>query len=312
MRALQITKPREFRIVEIPRPSPGKGEVVVRLDYAAICNQNDYKIFYGLYGDLIKYPCDPGVFGHEGVGTVVEVGRGVKGLREGDRVVMMGEGGPMLYMEYVLRKAACVARIRRTVPPQEAAVIELFGCGHHCLELTGDVRGRTVAVSGLGPAGLAIAQMLLLRKPRAALGIEPDPARARAARRLGLGKVVNPRAPGAMERLKAEGIDLVIDATGVTEAMLASMEITTKELVIFGFTNKPFTVDQSKWFHKELVIRNSKIQTIEDLRAVVRMLERGRISTRHLVSGVMSFDDYAEAVERVYEKKAIKILLKWD
>ena len=50
MKALQIVKPREFRIVDLEKPRPRDDEVIVRLEYAAICNQNDYKIFYGLYG----------------------------------------------------------------------------------------------------------------------------------------------------------------------------------------------------------------------------------------------------------------------
>ena len=127
MKALQIVEPREFRILELQKPKPQADEVVVQLEYAALCNQNDYKIFYGLYGDLIKYPCDPGVYGHEGVGIVVEKGPEVKNLQLGDRVVMMIEGGPMLYMEYVLRKTDSVVAIDKKVPAEEAAVLELFG-----------------------------------------------------------------------------------------------------------------------------------------------------------------------------------------
>ena len=143
MQALQITKPYEFKIVDMDRPQPGADEVVVQLEYAAVCNQNDYKIFYGLYGDLITYPCDPGVYGHEGVGVVVEKGTKVGTLDVGDRVVLMLEGGPMLYMEYVLREANSVVRIGKHVPAQEAAVLELFGCAHHCMDVAGDLEGKS-------------------------------------------------------------------------------------------------------------------------------------------------------------------------
>ena len=73
----------------------------------------------------------------------------------------------------------------------------------------------------------------------------------------------------------------------------------------------PFQVDQSKWFAKEMVIKNSKVQTIDDLRAVTRLLEQGKIDTRSLVSGVMSYDEYDAAVEKLYRKEAIKILMEW-
>jgi len=311
MKALQIVKPREFRIVDLEKPIPQDDEVVVKLEYAAVCNQNDYKIFYGLYGDLIEYPCDPGVYGHEGVGIVVEVGAGVQNLKEGDRVVMMLEGGPMLYREYVERKADSVVLISKKVPAEEAAPIELFGCAHHCLEIAGDMSDKRVALCGLGPAGLAILSLIMLAPPKEIIGVEISEARANAARELGVRNIVNPTVAEELDELIQEGADLVIDATGVPQSILNSFEITRKEVVIFGFTNQPFEVDQSRWFQKEMVIKNSKVQTIDDLRAVVRLLEEGKIQTRSFISGIMSFEEYDKAVEKVYKKEAIKILLKW-
>ncbi len=311
MKALQIMRPNEFKIVDIDRPAPAKDEVVIQMEYAAVCNQNDYKIFYGLYGSLIKYPCEPGVYGHEGVGIVTQAGAQVKGVAVGDRVVMMGEGGPMLYREYVQRKADTVVCVDKNVPAQEAAILELFGCAHHCVEIAGDLSNKTVGLSGLGPAGLALLQMIQLNNPNEIVGIELSEARADAARKLGLKRIVNPAKKEKLKALIEEGMDIVIDATGVPEAILNSFEITKKEVVIFGFTNKKFEVDQSKWFQKEMVIKNSKVQTIDDLQAVVRLLEKAKIQAKSFISEVMSFDDYDKAVEKVYKKEAIKILLKW-
>ena len=311
MKALQIVKPREFRIVALEKPRPRDDEVIVKLEYAAICNQNDYKIFYGLYGDLIQYPCDPGVYGHEGVGIVVEAGARVQCPEEGDRVVMMLEGGPMLYREYVERKADSVVPISKKVSAEEAAPIELFGCAHHCLGIAGDLSDKRVALCGLGPAGLAILHIMMRTPPKEVVGVEISDARAKAARELGLRRIVNPSIKEELDELIREGADLVIDATGVPQSILNAFEISRKEVVLFGFTNEPFEVDQSKWFQKEMVIKNSKVQTIDDLRAVVRLLEDGKIQTESFISGVMSFEEYDKAVEKVYKKEAIKILLKW-
>jgi 2-desacetyl-2-hydroxyethyl bacteriochlorophyllide A dehydrogenase len=311
MKALQIVKPREFRIVDIDKPRPQDDEVIVKLEYAAICNQNDYKILYGLYGDLIKYPCDPGVYGHEGVGIVVEAGARVKKLKEGDRVIMGLEGGPMLYREYVERKAESVVPISKDVPAEEVAPIELFGCAYHCLGIAGDLSDKRVALCGLGPAGLAIFHLMMLNPPKEIVGVEVSDTRAEAARELGLEKIVDPGIKEELDELIREGADLVIDATGVPQSILNSFEITRKEVILFGFTNQPFLVDQSRWFQKEMVIKNSKVQTIDDLRAVARLLEEGKIQTKSFISGIMSFEEYDKAVEKVYKKEAIKILLKW-
>jgi len=311
MKALQIVKPREFRILELEKPIPAEDEIVVKLEFAAMCNQNDTKIFYGLYGDLITYPCDPGVYGHEGVGIVTEVGKDVRDLHEGDRVILMGEGGPMIYREYVERKAGTVVKIDKRIPAEECAVLELFGCAYHCMDVAGDVMGKKVGVMGLGPAGLAIVQMLMLRNPAGIIGMDLDGSRRDAAKQLGVEKLYDPSDAAQFQQLIDEKIDTVIDATGVPKAMLNSFEITRHEVVIFGFTNEPFEVNQSKWFMKELVIRNSKVQSINDLRAVARLLEEGKIVTKDLISDIMPFEKYAEAVERLYKQEAIKILLTW-
>jgi len=312
MKALQIVQPREFRIIEMDRPAAGEGEVVVQMEYAAMCNQNDYKIYYGMYGDLVKYPCDPGVYGHEGVGIVAEVGAGVEDLAEGDRVIVMLDGGPMIYREFVERKADTVVRIDKKVPAEEAAPVELFGCAHHCTGIAGDLRGKTVALSGLGPAGLAILQLMqAINPPKEVIGVDICEARAEAAKGMGIGRVVNASVKEELDALIEEGTDVVIDATGVPQAILNAFEITRHEVVIFGFTNEPFEVDQSKWFHKEMVIKNSKVQTIDDLRAVVGLLEEGRIQTKPFISDIMSYEEYDKAVEKLYKKEAIKILLKW-
>ncbi len=220
----------------------------------------------------------------------------------------MLEGGPMLYREYVCRQAWSVVPVR-TAAPEAAAVLEIFGCTHHCLEIAGDLSDKKVGIAGLGPAGLALLQLISLNPPRELLGIEISEERAAAARRLGVKRVVNPAV--ALDSLIEEGVDLVIDATGVPRSILNSFEITRHEVIIFGFTNEPFQVDQSRWFQKELVIKNSKVQTIDNLRAVVRLLEEGRIDPGSFVGGIMSFEEYDKAVERVYKKEAVKILLKW-
>ncbi len=311
MKALQIDKPNSFRIVEIDYPRCGDDEIIVKLEFAAICNQNDYKIFYGLYGDLIKYPCDPGVYGHEGVGVIAEKGKNVSGFEAGDRVVMMLEGGPMLYTEYVLREADKVVKVSKDIPAEDVAVLELFGCAHHCCQVAGDISGKTVAVSGMGPAGLAILQLVKLKNPKKLYALDISRKRLEFAESFGVDCAVNVADKTPVQALSKENIELVIDATGVPEAILNAFEISSGEVVIFGFTNEKFEVDQSKWFQKELVIKNSKVQTIEDLKAVVGLLEKGEIETKRFVSDIMNFNDYADAVEKVYKKEAIKILLKW-
>jgi 2-desacetyl-2-hydroxyethyl bacteriochlorophyllide A dehydrogenase len=310
MRAFRIVRPGEFEIRRCPRPEPRRGEVLVRLEYAAMCNQNDYKFFHGKYRGF-GYPMDWGAFGHEGVGVVAETGPGVRRPATGDRVVLAGPGGPMLYSEFVLRAADSVVKVAPRVPPKSAAVLELFACAHHALDVAGDVHGRRVAVSGVGPAGLALVQLLRLRRAKEIVAIDPSRARLNAARKAGASATVNAAAAG-MKRLAADPPAVFIDASGYVESMRTSLRLAGELVVIFGFTQQPFEVVQSEWFARELVIKNTALHTAADLAAVCRLLERGRIDPSPFISRVMRFEKYAEAVELIGAKKVIKILLTWD
>jgi len=97
-----LVAPRAFEIVEVADPEPGYGEVVVELIAAAICNQSDAHTFGGERGSR---PCPPGFRGHEGVGRVARVGKGVAHLQVGQPVCMTGMGGAGPYGELVLRRA---------------------------------------------------------------------------------------------------------------------------------------------------------------------------------------------------------------
>jgi threonine dehydrogenase-like Zn-dependent dehydrogenase len=173
MKALRITAPRKLEIGEIDRPAVGPSQVLVRLIYASMCNQNDYKFFYGMYPG-VGYPMPWGEFGHEGVGEVVEVGAGVTSLAPGDRVVLTGDGGGSnLYMEYVVRDAQWVVAIPEDRSAQEAAVLELFGCAYHALQRSAPLSGQEVAILGMGPAGLCLTQLARLRAPRRLVAVFP-------------------------------------------------------------------------------------------------------------------------------------------
>ena len=311
MKALRIVAPRQFEIGEIEQPALGPGQVRVRLVYASMCNQNDYKFFYGMYPGF-GYPMPWGEFGHEGVGEVVEVGREVRGVAAGDRVVLTGDGGgPNLYMEYVVRDADWVIAIPKDRSAQEAAVLELFGCAYHALQRSAPLSGKEVAIFGMGPAGLCLTQLARLRAPRRLIAVDLDQNRCAAGLKAGATETVNAGNEDELAAFLARGVDVAIDCTGVPASILNAFKASRGEVTIFGFSMEPFEVVQSEWFHKELVIRNSKIQNHHDLVAVVGLWKQGVIDPAPMVSRTMRFEQYAEAVELLYHRQAIKILLEW-
>jgi L-iditol 2-dehydrogenase len=80
MKALCYTGKGRVELVDLPRPEPGEGEVVIALFACGVCGTDIKKIDAGLLAP-------PRVFGHEIAGEIASVGRGVTRFREGDRVV---------------------------------------------------------------------------------------------------------------------------------------------------------------------------------------------------------------------------------
>jgi NADPH2:quinone reductase len=83
MRALSVRGPRDAAIVEVADPSPGPGEVLVRIRACGVCG-SDLNAWRGVAG--IEYPLPPGAPGHETRGEVVALGHGVDSFRVGQVV----------------------------------------------------------------------------------------------------------------------------------------------------------------------------------------------------------------------------------
>ena len=81
MRALLLAEYRKFEIAEIPQPTPGPGEILVRVAACGICG-SDVHGYDGSSGRRIP----PVVMGHEAAGKIAAIGSGVRGFSEGDRV----------------------------------------------------------------------------------------------------------------------------------------------------------------------------------------------------------------------------------
>ncbi|MEU8898282.1 NAD(P)-dependent alcohol dehydrogenase [Nocardia sp. NPDC048505] len=91
MKAVQYTKIGAMpEVVQIPRPAPGPGQILLRVDAAGVCH-SDFVVM-GMPADQLTFPL-PLTLGHEGVGTVAELGAGVDSVAVGDTVAVYGPWG---------------------------------------------------------------------------------------------------------------------------------------------------------------------------------------------------------------------------
>ena len=195
MKAAVYKGNRRFRVEQIPTPTPGAHQLLVKMKYCAICGTDVHGFLY----DVVP----PGtVLGHEFCGTVSQVGPEVYTWKEGDRVVggggipPPGAGPPWLtvprynyrtkgfggrplraYAEYVLMDEWEPVPLPDGVSDEAAALCEPCSVTVHAVRLSRLRLGDSAAIIGAGPIGLFCLQVAKASGAGPVFVSEPAPAR---------------------------------------------------------------------------------------------------------------------------------------
>ena len=245
MRALQLTKPSVLELVEIPDPTPGPGEVLVRVAGAGLCH-SDLHVLH-LPFEVFKLPL---TLGHEISGHVESVGAGVTGWTGGEAVLVHLAWGCGTCRQCVAgRDNACAAFGRHGTPPApglgpqggmaELVVVParhlvsiegldpvtsapLADAGltpYHAIaaELHRLVPGSTAVAIGVGGLGHMGVQLLEAMTPATVVAVDLDQAKLDVARKLGAEHAFtsDAAAAGVLELTGGYGADVVFDFAGV-------------------------------------------------------------------------------------------------
>jgi NADPH:quinone reductase len=226
-----------LQVTDVDRPSPGPGQVLVRVAVAGV----NYMDVYQRSG-AVPLPT-PFVAGVEGVGTVVGVGEGVGDLTTGQRVGWL-RGGQGSYAGYVLVNAAMAVPVPEAVPDEVAAAVLMQGVTAQYLATdTYPVQpGDTVLVhSAAGGVGQLLTQVVKLRGGRV-IGTVSTEQKAEVARAAGADAVLRyEEVPDAVQQLTGgAGVAAVYDGVGgaTFDASLASLR-PRGMLVVYGTSSGP-------------------------------------------------------------------------
>src|SRR4051812_16211262 len=204
MWAYAITAPGRFERVEVERPSPGEGRVLVRLLAGGICG-SDLPSFAGRRNTFVDFYGQPGYPLHEVVGSV-----GSGDLPAGTRIVGWAEHHLGLAEYFVARVDAITAIDDFT--DVEATVVQPLCTVLHQLDRIPDVRGRRAAVIGQGSIGLLFSHALKARGAASVTGVDRVD-RSDVAAAFGVDEVVWNDA-AAWARDLQNPFDLVVEAVG--------------------------------------------------------------------------------------------------
>jgi putative PIG3 family NAD(P)H quinone oxidoreductase len=214
MRAVEISAPggpEVLRPVELPRPDPGQGQILIRVEWAGV-NRPDALQRAGSYAPPPTASPLPGL---EAAGTVAAVGPGVTGWRVGDPVCALLPGGG--YAEYAVTPAAHALPVPQGMALREAACLpETFFTVWSNVFLRGGLKAGEVFLVHGGSSGIGTTAIQLARafgaRVFATAGSEEKCA---ACVSLGAERAINYREEDFVAVLKAEGgADLILDMVG--------------------------------------------------------------------------------------------------
>ncbi|MGB0515245.1 MAG: L-threonine 3-dehydrogenase, partial [Wenzhouxiangellaceae bacterium] len=228
---------------EVPVPSPGPGEVLVKLEKTAICGTDLHIYKWDEWSRRTIKP--PLVIGHEFVGRITEIGVGVSGYQEGQRVSAEGHvvcgvcrncraGKPHLcpytesigvnrdggFAEYVIVPATNLWPIPDEIPSELAAFFDPFGNAAHCA-LQFDLVGEDVLITGAGPIGIIAAGIAKHVGARHIVISDINDYRLQLAADMGATRTINVRNErllDILDELDIDGFDIGMEMSGNPQA----------------------------------------------------------------------------------------------
>ncbi len=313
MRVLQIQAPRKCEIVDRPVPQVQDNEVLVEVKACVTCPHWDITLWTGV--DIFerpgypRYPIPAGFPGHEVSGVVVKIGRAVRNFRTGDRVATLVDGGtesPGFYAEYVSRPEDTVAKLPDFVSYESGASLEMANCLAPFVRRLGNLAGKRVGVTGVGPAGLLAVQMLGAVGAAEVVAMDVLPERLELARKSGATETVNTGTPEGLQALQAKPLQACVDCSGRGAALQTALDHTQGLVAVFGVIHGEAKLSTRHWL-QGLSIVTCLPRTPEDTTFMLDMLAAGKLNAEALVSARLPFERYAEGVQLLIDKQAIKV-----
>ena len=344
MKALVYEGPGSKSWKEVPDPTlQDDTDAIVRVDATTICGTD----LHILKGDVPEVTAGR-ILGHEAVGTVVEIGAGVKSVVRGERVLVscisscgrcrfcreghygqcLGGGGWILG-HLIDGTQAELVRVpfadTSTYPvPVEASdeeilmLADILPTSYEVGVLNGKVQpGDTVAVVGAGPIGLSAILGAKLFSPGHVVAIDLADARLEAAKRFGADVTINNGHEDAVAIVQALtdglGADVAIEAVGVPESFELCTELVRPggHVANIGVHGQPATLHLESLWIRDVTITTGLVDTYSTP-TLLRLVTARQIEAAQFVSHRFSLRQMDEAYDvfaRAADTGALKVVL---
>ncbi len=329
MRASRLHGIRDLRLEELPRPSPGPGEILLKVAAVGVCGSDVHYYLHGRIGSQVV--SGPILMGHEFSAWVAGLGQGVGGVEIGQLVSVepgipcrqcesCRQGHPNLcphvrfcgtppvdgvFAEYTVMPAENCFPLPPELDAVEGALLEPLGIAIHAVDLAHLKAGHTVAVLGAGPIGLLIAAVARASGASQVYMTEPLAYRRHFALNYTADAAFDPGQTDVVAEIMhltaGRGVDVAFEAAGVpdTPGQAAGMARIGGKVIVAGIPpDDALVLNASTVRHKGLTIKLVRRMKHTYPRAI-RLVQAGLVDVKPLATHLLPLERIAEAFELV-------------
>ncbi len=322
-------------IREISKPEIGDEDILLEVANVGVCG-SDLHQWTSDHSWPVNYPV---VLGHEFGGHIAELGKSVKGWKEGDRVVsetaaVISPENPMtkrgLYnldptrkgfgygvdgamTRFVKVPARLLHRVPTNLPFEEACLTEPCCVAYSAVvENCRVCPGDRVIVLGPGTIGILCAAMAVLCGAEVAVvGLPADKGRIAIAESYGCTGILGDATEWAMSR-DGLGADVVIDAAGASATLKLALQLVRPngQISKVGWGPQPLNFSLDPLVQKNVTLQGSFSHNWPIWERVIALLASGKMNVKPIIGGVWGVNDWKEAFEKMHKGEVVKSVLR--
>ncbi len=329
-----------LELEDIPVPTPGPGEALVRIRACGFC-ATDFKAIRGIRRN-VRFPLVPG---HEPAGIVAAVGAGVSRIKDGDEVIIQPSGycgvchycrlglthycenayttggdgpkdvRPGSFAEYTVTGANTLFHKPASLSWEAACQAEpVSGAWKGVVHYSQMSVGDDVVVIGTGAIGMYCLMVAKAAGAGRLIAVDPNEHALTLARKLGATHTLNPVADvrAKLADILPQGPDLVIEAAGPIEAVKLMVSLLRRgtRWNVFGITTpEKFELDGGLMHFLEARMDASFGTTPLAMEKSIRLIERGLVDPEQVISHRFPLAEIDKAVEVMASPRRNKVII---
>ncbi len=327
-----------FVLKNVPEPTIREDEVLIRVRRAGVCGTDVHIYDWDAWAQNRVKP--PLVIGHEFAGDVVQVGRLVTDVHEGDRVTAEGhivDGRCLLcrtgnshvcpytkiigvdrdgcFAEYIAMPATNVWHLDDDVSYDIGGIHDPMGNAFHTA-LTAEIPGATVLVTGCGPIGIFAVGICKAAGASRIIASDVNDTRLALAKQMGADDIVHPQEAESVVKRHTDGlgVDVVLEMSGVPSAVHQAFALVRVggRVQMLGIPSKPIDVD----FATEIIFKGLTIYGVVGRRMydtwlmMTRFLRSGQFDPTPVITHRFPIQEADEAIRAIKSGEAGKVIFE--